>query len=70
MLTHLEELYSLYGKQHGVRIARKHIGWYLDNIPGTQLLKKKIFSISDADTQFNMVSTILQEAEIKMEMVA
>ncbi len=70
MLTHLEELYSLYGKQHGVRIARKHIGWYLDNILDTQSFKKKIFAISDADTQFNMVRNYLQYAETKMEMVA
>ena len=70
MLTHLEELYSLYGKQHGVRIARKHIGWYLDNILDTQSFKKKVFAISDADTQFNMVRNYLQFAETKMEMVA
>jgi tRNA-dihydrouridine synthase B len=29
MLEHLENLYSLYGNFMGVRIARKHIGWYL-----------------------------------------
>ena len=29
LLTHLDELYSFYGEARGVRIARKHIGWYL-----------------------------------------
>ncbi|OOZ00560.1 tRNA dihydrouridine synthase DusB [Solemya velum gill symbiont] len=28
LLEHLEQLYSFYGAEHGVRIARKHIGWY------------------------------------------
>lgn len=70
MLTHLEELYSLYGKQNGVRIARKHIGWYLDNILGSQSFKKKILVASNADMQFNMVRNYLQYAETKMEMVA
>ena len=70
MLTHLEELYSLYGKQNGVRIARKHIGWYLDNIVGSQSFKKKIFAVANADDQFNMVRNYLQYAETKMEMVA
>ena len=28
MLEHLENLYSLYGEYTGVRIARKHVGWY------------------------------------------
>ena len=29
MLEHLDNLYSLYGNFMGVRIARKHVGWYL-----------------------------------------
>jgi tRNA-dihydrouridine synthase B len=29
VLGHLEELHCFYGEQAGVRIARKHIGWYL-----------------------------------------
>ena len=28
---HLEQLYSFYGSVSGVRIARKHIGWYLNH---------------------------------------
>ena len=70
ILTHLEELYSLYGKQQGVRIARKHIGWYLDNMLSTQQFKQKVFSIAEADVQFNMVSSYLQDAELIMENVA
>ncbi|WP_372873435.1 tRNA dihydrouridine synthase DusB [Shewanella sp.] len=30
MLEHLSKLYDLYGEFKGVRFARKHIGWYLD----------------------------------------
>jgi tRNA-dihydrouridine synthase B len=28
MLAHLEALYSFYGGEKGVRVARKHLGWY------------------------------------------
>jgi tRNA-dihydrouridine synthase B len=28
LLSHLEQLYAFYGEQAGVRIARKHLGWY------------------------------------------
>ena len=28
LLDHLEQLYAFYGEQAGVRIARKHLGWY------------------------------------------
>jgi tRNA-dihydrouridine synthase B len=34
MLEHYEELLSLYGRRHGVRIARKHLGWYAKGIEG------------------------------------
>lgn len=30
VLIHLEKLYDFYGNAIGVKIARKHIGWYLD----------------------------------------
>ncbi|MGS0675517.1 tRNA dihydrouridine synthase DusB [Shewanella sp. 30m-9] len=30
MLEHLKLLYNLYGDYKGIRFARKHVGWYLD----------------------------------------
>ncbi|AZQ12209.1 tRNA dihydrouridine synthase DusB [Shewanella khirikhana] len=30
MLEHLSKLYDLYGEFKGIRFARKHMGWYLD----------------------------------------
>lgn len=32
LLEHLDALYELYGDYAGVRIARKHVGWYLQNM--------------------------------------
>jgi tRNA-dihydrouridine synthase B len=29
MREHLSELYAFYGEERGVRVARKHVGWYL-----------------------------------------
>src|SRR5690606_38970441 len=31
LLTHLDALYEFYGDFLGVRIARKHVGWYLQH---------------------------------------
>lgn len=70
ILNHINELYSLYGRQRGVRIARKHIGWYLDNLHGSLQFKRNVFSVTDADKQFNMVRSYLQDIELKMENVA
>ena len=34
MLEHYEALLSLYGRHNGVRVARKHLGWYAKGIDG------------------------------------
>jgi tRNA-dihydrouridine synthase B len=34
LLEHLEDHYSLYGSHIGVLSARKHIGWYVADLPG------------------------------------
>ena len=36
LLTHLEDHYRFYGEVTGVRSARKHIGWYVASLPGSQ----------------------------------
>ena len=33
LLGHLDALYAFYGEQHGLRIARKHLGWYAKDRP-------------------------------------
>lgn len=32
ILTHLDALYLFYGEERGVRIARKHLGWYCEQL--------------------------------------
>ncbi|WP_299394730.1 tRNA dihydrouridine synthase DusB [Pelagibius sp.] len=34
MLEHYDGLLALYGTRNGVRIARKHLGWYAKGLPG------------------------------------
>jgi tRNA-dihydrouridine synthase B len=52
---HLEALYSLYGDAHGVRIARKHVGWYARSLPGGEALRRRINGLEDARTQLAAV---------------
>ena len=42
VLEHLEDMYSLYGTQHGVRIARKHIAWYSKGTMGGAAFRQRI----------------------------
>ncbi|MDA8962375.1 tRNA-dihydrouridine synthase, partial [Congregibacter sp.] len=46
MREHLKELHAFYGEFAGSRIARKHIGWYLDGHPGL-LEEKRLFNRLD-----------------------
>jgi tRNA-dihydrouridine synthase B len=44
VLAHLDKLYSFYGHESGVKIARKHIGWYCNAIgPLQATLKHQLY---------------------------
>ncbi len=49
--THLRELHTFYGDYKGVRIARKHIGWYLAGLPGGSYFRHVMNTIEAADVQ-------------------
>jgi len=42
LLEHLQALYDLYGRSHGVLVARKHIAWYSRTQPGGDVFRKRI----------------------------
>lgn len=65
-MAHINAIHRFYGTDQGVRIARKHIGWYLYNLTGhnkhlLKKLKKEIFSISSASDQVQTLTRILIE---------
>ncbi len=63
--NHLEYLYSFYGNTSGVRIARKHIGWYFDNlgnIPAS--CKKEIYQTLKPSQQMALVNSVLSNTAI------
>ncbi|MGH8723562.1 MAG: tRNA dihydrouridine synthase DusB [Burkholderiales bacterium] len=48
---HLEGLYSLYGAEHGARVARKHIGWTVRTLPGGEGLRSSVNRLDAASEQ-------------------
>lgn len=56
LLAHLQEHYSLYGAQAGVRSARKHIAWYVRSLAGGEALRQHINTIDDCHTQWQAVA--------------
>jgi len=53
--SHLEELYGFYGEVMGPRIARKHLGWYLQTTPATEEFRRTLNRIDLAQEQHNSV---------------
>jgi tRNA-dihydrouridine synthase B len=48
---HLEGLYALYGEQQGLRVARKHLGWYARSLPGGESFRQGVVRIEAAAQQ-------------------
>ncbi|WP_456418563.1 tRNA dihydrouridine synthase DusB [Thiolapillus sp.] len=55
LLEHLDALYSLYGRKHGVRVARKHIAWYSRHVRGSATFRRKINQAEDVQGQHDLI---------------
>jgi tRNA-dihydrouridine synthase B len=51
---HLEHLYAFYGERMGVRIARKHLGWYAKDRPENAAFRNVVNRAEDAVTQMRL----------------
>ena len=55
MRRHLENLYGFYGEGLGVRIARKHLGWYCKDRPGAVEFRQSVMQVETAKGQLDQV---------------
>ena len=56
LLEHLLEHYDLYGEYAGVRSARKHIGWYVNELPDGQAFRQHMNTLESAAAQHAAVA--------------
>ena len=61
LLDHLAALHAFYGDVMGVRIARKHVGWYLAAIPGAEEFRRGFNRLQDRDAQSASVRRFFSE---------
>jgi tRNA-dihydrouridine synthase B len=52
ILQHLESLYAFYGEYTGVRMARKHLGWYCLRQAGADALRRELLAATDSASQY------------------
>jgi tRNA-dihydrouridine synthase B len=61
ILEHLAEHHAFHGEQSGVRIARKHLGWYAADLEGGNAFRHEINFIDDASAQIAAVNRFFDE---------
>jgi tRNA-dihydrouridine synthase B len=56
LLAHLAELHEFYGAESGVRIARKHVGWYVKPLAGSAQFREALNRIESCEEQLAAVA--------------
>lgn len=59
---HLQALYAFYGEYMGVRIARKHVGWYLQQHPNAAGFRKHFNQLETSSDQVAAVTALLADS--------
>jgi tRNA-dihydrouridine synthase B len=60
MQEHLPAHYAFYGEYLGVRTARKHIGWYVQDLPGGEEFRQQMNLLESTATQLAAVDRFLE----------
>ncbi len=62
MHRHLDALHAFYGEHMGVRIARKHVGWYLATRPQAAALRARFNVLEQPSAQHRFVDELAHDA--------
>ncbi|MDX2482756.1 MAG: tRNA dihydrouridine synthase DusB [Pseudodonghicola sp.] len=59
---HYEAMLGFYGRDLGLRVARKHLGWYMDEAGTVQSLRRAVLTARDPDTVLGLLPRALTQA--------
>jgi tRNA-dihydrouridine synthase B len=62
ILSHYESILEHYGVVGGVRLARKHLGWYSSGIRDSADFRRKVTQLTDPDQVRDLVRAFYSEA--------
>ena len=63
LLEHLFALYDFYGEPRAVRLARKHVGWYLAKLPGVGTFRTKFNLLESGKAQTDAIIQFMDPME-------
>ena len=70
LLDHLSALHAFYGDEMGVRIARKHVGWYLATLPGAREFRAQFNRLDSSHAQCAVVREFFAARNAEEEVAA
>ena len=66
VMEHLADLYEFYGEYSGCRIARKHIAWYTNGLPNSNLFREAMYAEESTAGQASAVEAYFQTLLTKL----
>lgn len=69
LLDHLGELYNFYGEERAVRLARKHVSWYLGDLPGSREFRSVFNALESGNTQVNAIIEFLDQIVCQQNLI-
>lgn len=65
ILEHVNNVHQFYGEFKGVRIARKHVGWYIANHDKERVFRAIFNGIEDANQQLDTLNTYFEQLAVE-----
>jgi tRNA-dihydrouridine synthase B len=62
LLDHMSSLYEFYGEFMGVRIARKHVGWYLQAHDNDRNVRRQFNQLETPEEQITLIHTFFTQS--------
>jgi len=70
LIEHLEALHAFYGDDRGVRIARKHLGWYAKAHPGSEAFLQMVNRLDGPACQISATRDYFSQVQTGLERAA
>lgn len=70
LISHIKSLHVFYGDYLGVRIARKHAGWYAQNFANGDILRARFNPIQSTQEQIDCIESSFEQLVKNEEQVA
>lgn len=61
---HYEDILSHYGTVQGVRIARKHLGWYAADLPGAEAFRAAVVRLDDPSAVLDAIDRLFDRSDL------